>query len=39
VWLWAEAPLPMPTGSRQIATNSTDKENRRISTSCLDPPT
>ena len=29
-WLWAEVPLPIPTGSRQMATNNTDNEKRRI---------
>jgi hypothetical protein len=29
-WLWAEAPLPIPTGSRQMATNNTENEKRRI---------
>ena len=28
--------LPVGIGSRQIATNNTDNENRRIPTSCLD---
>ena len=36
--LWAEAPLPIPTGSRQMATNNTDNEKRRIPRSCSPDP-